>query len=72
MGFEQGVLQGVGCLLGFSGGAERDGPQPVAVPTDQSGERSGIASDVSREQFGVRSLVFLSHGGSVFTWRGGA
>ena len=67
MCLEQGVLEGVGGLFGFAGRAERHRPQPVAMTAHQGREGGGVACDVSGEQLGVRSRVFQSHGGSVFT-----
>ena len=47
---DQRVLQRVGGLLGVAGGAQRDRPQPVAVPGEQHPEGVGVAVDVRAEQ----------------------
>ena len=49
-GGEQRVLQGVRGLLGVAEGAQRDRPQPVAVPADQLAERVGVAVGVRAQQ----------------------
>ena len=47
---QQRVLQGVSCVLTVPGGAQRDGPQPVAMTAYQLRERVPVACDVRGEQ----------------------
>ena len=47
---EQRVLEGVGGLLAVAEGAQRDRPEPVAMPADQLGERVRVAGDVGAQQ----------------------
>jgi hypothetical protein len=55
---QKGVLERVGGLFWFSRGAQRNRPQSIAMPADQRREGRWVASDVRRQQLGVRSLVF--------------
>ena len=52
---DQPVLQTVGGVLPVAHGAQRDRPQPVAVPGEQQPERVGVAGDVGGEQRRRRS-----------------
>ena len=50
---DQAVLQPVGGVLGVAHGAQRDRPEPVAVPGEEHAEGVGVAGDVRGEQLGV-------------------
>ncbi len=47
---DQRFLYGVGGVLGISGGAQGDCPQPVAVPAYQFVERIGISLDMGSQK----------------------
>jgi hypothetical protein len=53
VGRQQRVLKRVCRLLAVARGAQRHGPEPVAVALDQDGERLGVARDVRGEQRAV-------------------
>ena len=50
VGRDQGVLHGIGGVVGVAAGAQRHRPQPVLVSAHQFGERVRVAGDVGREQ----------------------
>jgi hypothetical protein len=53
VGGDEGVLHGVGGLVGVAERAQGDGPHAVAVPLDDLAERVGIPVDVRGQQLGV-------------------
>ena len=62
---QQRVLQRVGGLLAVAERAQRDRPQPVAVPADQLAERVGVAVGVGAQQrrvVGRRRRGIAAHG----------
>ena len=56
-GRDQGVLQGVGGVLGIGGRAHGDGPESIAVSRDDHAERVRIPGHVRGEQLGIAALV---------------
>src|SRR5690606_40400510 len=64
VGGDEGVLDGVGGLVGVAERAQRDGPHPVTVPLDDLAERMRIPVDVRGQQLGVADR------GPIRWWRG--
>jgi hypothetical protein len=72
IGIKHGVLEGILGVLRMSGGAQRNGPEPIFVTSQQRVEGCGVASDMTTQQFVVGDLlhtVTLPGGSDPFTRR---